>query len=183
MKIEESIVINRSPDDVFAFLAVRDNDPVWMAAVVESEWLDPSARLGVGRRGRMAMKMFGRRTEYVDEVTAYEHGRRIAHRTVEGPFQLNTACLCEPVGDACRTTVVAETEKMFGRVIDPLVAKLMRRGFNADLVTLKEILEANAHGRPVAARLDKSPRRPSSVSPDSLAAGTHSTRLSPTRDP
>jgi polyketide cyclase/dehydrase/lipid transport protein len=112
MRIEESIVIKRSPHDVFAFLAVRDNDPVWMAAVVESEWLDPSARLGVGRRGRMAMKMFGRRTEYVGEVTAYEHGRRIAHRTVEGPFQLNTACLCEPAGDPCRTAQALPSHAM-----------------------------------------------------------------------
>lgn len=89
MRVEESIVINRSPDDVFAFLAVRSNDPVWMSAVVESEWLEPSAILAIGRRGRMAMKMFGRRTEYVDEVIAYEPGRQIAHQTIEGPFALN----------------------------------------------------------------------------------------------
>jgi uncharacterized protein YndB with AHSA1/START domain len=151
MRVEESIVINRSPDDVFAFLAVRDNDPVWMAAVVESEWLDSSATLGVGRRGRMAMKMFGRRAQYIDEVTTYVPGRRIAHRTIEGPFELDTACLCEPAGGGCRTTVVAEAERMFGRLLDPLVAKLMRRGFKADLAKLREILEADAHGRPLAA--------------------------------
>jgi uncharacterized protein YndB with AHSA1/START domain len=151
MRIEASIVINRPPDDVFAFLAVRDNDPVWMAAVVESEWLDASASPGIGRRGRMAMKMLGRRTEYVDQVTAYERGRQIAHRTVEGPFQLSTACLCEPAGDACRATVIAEADRMLGRMIDPLVARLMRRGFEADLAKLKQILEANAHDRPVAA--------------------------------
>jgi uncharacterized membrane protein len=154
VRVEESIVINRSPDDVFAFLAVRNNDPVWMSAVVESEWLDPSASLAVGRRGRMAMKMFGRRREYVDEVTTYEPGRQIAHRTVEGPLQLNTACLCEPAGNACRTTVVVEAERMFGtfgRLVDPLIAKLMRRGFKADLAKLKEILEASTQDRPVAA--------------------------------
>ena len=157
MRIEESIVINRSPDDVFAFLAVRNNDPVWMAAVVESEWLDPSASPGIGSRGRMAMKMFGRRAEYVDEVTTYEPGRQIAHRTIEGPFDLNTACLCEPARGGCRATVVAESERMFGRLLDPLVATLMRRGFKADLAKLKEILEADAHGRPLAAETRHGP--------------------------
>src|SRR5680860_1476944 len=98
MKVEESIIINRSPDDVFAFLTARNNDPVWMAAVIESEWLDlaagdTDAPMRVGRRGRMVMKNMGRRQEYVDEVTDYQPGRRIAHRTVEGPIQLNTACL------------------------------------------------------------------------------------------
>jgi Polyketide cyclase / dehydrase and lipid transport len=148
MRVEETIVINRSPDDVFAFLAVRKNDPVWMAAVVESEWLDPSDSPGVGRRGRMAMKMFGRRMEYIDQVTTYEPGREIAHRTIEGPFELNTACLCEPADEGCRTTVVAEAERLLGgvgRLLDPLVARLMSRGFKADLAKLKEILEANAY--------------------------------------
>lgn len=160
MRVEESIVINRSPDDVFAFLAVRNNDAVWMSAVVESEWLDPSASLAVGRRGRMAMKMFGRRTEYVDEVTTYEPGRQIAHRTVEGPLQLNTSCICEPAGSTCRTTVVAEVERMFGRfgrVVDPLIGKLMSRGFKRDLAKLKEILEARAQDLPVAAEARHGP--------------------------
>jgi hypothetical protein len=151
MKIEESIIINRSPEDVFAFLAVRKNDPVWMAAVVESEWLNPVARdtdapMGVGRRGRMVMKNMGRRQEYVDEVTDYEPGRRIAHRTVEGPIQLNTACLTEPASDGCRATVVGETDNFiggpFGKLANPIVARLVSRGFRADLVKLKDILEA-----------------------------------------
>jgi hypothetical protein len=151
MRIEESIVINRSPKDVFSFLAARRNDPVWMAAVVESRWLEPSGNPGVGRRGRMAMKTFGRRMEYLDEVTTYEPGRQIAHRTIEGPIDLNTACLCEPADGGCRTTVVAEADKILARPLDPLLARLMRRGFRADLAKLKQILEAGAHDRgPVA---------------------------------
>lgn len=157
MRIEESIVINRSPDDVFAFLAVRDNDPVWMSAVLESEWLDGAGPVALGRRGRMAMKMFGRRIEYVDEVTAYEPGRQIAHRTIEGPFDLNTACLCEPADGGCRVTVVAEADRMVGRILDPLVASLIRRGFSADLSKLKAILEADADGRPLAAETRRRP--------------------------
>lgn len=32
MKIEESIIINRTPDEVFAFFEVRANDRRWMAS-------------------------------------------------------------------------------------------------------------------------------------------------------
>jgi hypothetical protein len=32
---------------------------VWMASVTESEWLDPAAPMGVGRRGRMVMNAMG----------------------------------------------------------------------------------------------------------------------------
>ena len=117
MKIEESVIIHRPPEDVFAFLAIRSNDAVWMASVVESAWLDadaghPAAAIGVGRRGRMIMKVPGRRAEFIDEVTEYEPGRRIAHRTVEGPIPLRIACICEPAGDACRATVVGEVDRL-----------------------------------------------------------------------
>lgn len=151
MKIEESIIINRSPEDVFAFLEVRTNDAAWMASVVESEWLNqpaavPAAPIGVGRRGRMVMKLAGRRAVFIDEVTEYERGNRIAHRTVNGPIPLTTACICEPAGDGCRTTVVGATERLpgglFGRIAAPVVAAGLRRGFRSDLARLKHILES-----------------------------------------
>ena len=154
MKIEESIIIiNRRPEDVFAFLEVRSNDAAWMAAVVESEWLDGTtdlpAPIGVGRRGRMLLKLPGRQAEFIDEVTEYEPGRRIAHRTVNGPMPLNTACLCEPAGDGCRATVMGATERLpgglLGRAAAPLVSMVMRRGFKADLVRLKRILESDGY--------------------------------------
>ena len=52
--------------------------------------------------------------EYVDEVTDYEPGRRIAHRTVEGPIQLSTACLTEPAGEGCRARVIGEADNFIG---------------------------------------------------------------------
>ena len=124
-----------------------------MAAVVESEWLDGTtdlpAPIGVGRRGRMLLKLPGRQAEFIDEVTEYEPGRRIAHRTVTGPIPLNTACICEPAGDGCRATVMGATERppgwLLGRAAAPLVTMVMRRGFKADLVRLKRILESEGY--------------------------------------
>jgi len=151
MNVQESVIIRRRPEEVFAFLEVRSNDAAWMTSVVESEWLtettaDLAAPIGIGRRGRMVMRLPGRRAEFIDEVTEYEPGRRIAHRTVNGPFPLNTACICEPAGDGCRATVVGATERLpgglFGRIAAPLVTKVIRRGFKADLARLKKILES-----------------------------------------
>ena len=151
MKIEESIIIERTPEDVFGFLEERSHDSAWMAAVIDSQWLDatsadPTASIEVGRRGRMLLKFPGRKAEeFIDEVTVYEPGRRIAHRTIEGSIPLNTACICEPVGDACRATVVGDTKRLpggfFERLAAPLVTRAIRRGFKADLARLKKILE------------------------------------------
>lgn len=155
-RIAESIVIKRPSDEVFAFLETRSNDPLWMVSVLESQWLDPcgtdrAGATAVGRRGRMVMKIQGRPVEFLDEVTEYEPGRRIAHRTVEGPFPLNTACLCEPAEDGCRATVVGEAERLvpgvFGVLIEPFVAWSIRRSFKADLARLKTILEGETADR------------------------------------
>lgn len=148
VRIAESTIIDRSPEDVFAYLAVRSNDAVWMGSVVESDWLDPAAPLAVGRRGRMVMKTMGRRSEYIDEVTEYEPGRRVSHRTVEGPIQLDSACITEPAAGGCRMTLVAETDTFvggpFAKLVNPLVAKAVRRGFRADLARLKDLLQLEA---------------------------------------
>ena len=147
MRVEESIFINRPPQAVFGFLSVRSNDSMWMASVIESEWLDPTAPMGVGRRGRMVMNAMGRR-EFLDAVTEYEPGRRIAHRSVAGPMQILTACIAEPAGTGCRATVRYEAERLpggvVGRLTAPLTARIVRRTFRADLARLRDILEAEA---------------------------------------
>jgi len=85
--------------------------------------------------------------EFVDEVTDYQPGRVVAHRTVDGPFPLNTACLCDPTPDGCRATVVGEADQpiggVFAPIVEPFVARGVRRGFKADLARLKTILEAD----------------------------------------
>ena len=146
MHVEESVTVRRPAAVVFSYLEERTHDSEWMVSVSESEWLDPAQQIGVGRRGRMVMKVMGRRAEYVDEVSEYVPGRRIAHRTIEGPLPLSTACICEPVDGGCRVTVLGETERapggrVLGPLIAPVVARVVRRGFREDLARLKTVLE------------------------------------------
>jgi uncharacterized membrane protein len=152
-RIEESLVINRPCDEVFAYLEDRANDPEWMVSVRESHWLDTGGTgvpgpTGIGRRGRMVMRIRGREVEFIDEVAEYEPGRRIGHRTIQGPFPLNTACLCEPASGGCRATVVGEADRFvrgpFGPLVEPFIARAVRRGFRSDLARLKRILESSA---------------------------------------
>jgi len=147
MKVEESITIDRPPEEVFDFFADRSNDPVWMASVYESEWLDPDAPMAVGRRGRMLMGAMGRR-EFTDVVTEYEPGRRVGHRSVSGAMEIYTACTAEQAGQGCRATVVYDPVRlpggMLGRLTAPLTSRIVRRNFRADLARLKDILEEKA---------------------------------------
>jgi magnesium-protoporphyrin O-methyltransferase len=93
----------------------------------------------------MVIKIFGRRNMFIDEVTEYVPGRRIAHRTIEGPFPLNTACICEPAEHGCLATVVGELDRVpggwIGRLATPFVRRIIQHGFKADLARLKALLE------------------------------------------
>lgn len=145
MRVEQSTVILRSADEVFTFLENRANDMAWMTSVMQSEWLDAGGTPRVGRRGRMVIKILGRRTKFVDEVTAYVPGRRIAHRTIEGPLSLTTACMCEPAEHGCLATVVGELDRIpggwVGRLAAAFVGRIIQHGFKADLARLKALLE------------------------------------------
>jgi magnesium-protoporphyrin O-methyltransferase len=87
---------------------------------------------------------------FLDEVTDYVPGRRIAHRTVEGPLPLNTACICEPAEHGCLASVGGELDRLpggwLGRLTAPFVGRIIRHGFTADVGRLKALLEAPPAG-------------------------------------
>lgn len=151
MRVEESLVIERSPEDVFAFFDDRANDQRWLSSVTESQWLDPQETTRVGRRGRSVMDVMGRR-EFADVVTRYVPGRMVEHRQVSGPIVMDTACFAEPHGTGCRVTITYEPKRFPGGPIGwlaaPFALKRVRRMYRGDLARLKEVLE---EGEPTAA--------------------------------
>lgn len=144
MKIQESIVIKRAPEDVFAFFDDRGNDHRWMSSVIDSQWLDPHESTGVGRRGRAVMNVMGRR-EFNDEVTRYVPGRLVEHRQVSGPVVMDTSCIAEPHEKGCLASVTYEPKRfpggVFGWLVAPFAVRSVRRMYRADLARLKEALE------------------------------------------
>jgi uncharacterized membrane protein len=144
MRIEESIVINRPHEEVFAFFDQRGNDSRWMGSVVESEWLDSGESTRLGRKGRMVMDVMGRKV-FEDVVVEYEPGRRVGHRSVSGDMVVYSACHAEPVPEGTCATVVNEPERLpggpLGALLSPFVGWAIRRNIKSDLVRLKQLLE------------------------------------------
>lgn len=145
MKIEESIVVGRPPEEVFAFFDDRRNDSRWMDTVVSSEWVDDRHETALGRRGRMVMRA-PRLTEFEDEVIEYESGRRVGHRSVSDSMVIRTACLADPAPEGTRATLVFEPEQLpggpFSWLVAPFVARSVRRDYRRALSRLKQLLEA-----------------------------------------
>lgn len=145
-RIEESIVIDRSPEDVFAFVTDAANDTKWQSDVVESEWLDDE-ETGPGRRMRGVNRFLGKKLEFVGEITTWDPPKQAAFKTVEGPFNYEGEYRVEPQDGGCRVTLTGEAESLggvFGKLSDPIVAKMYGRQVRADLGNLKDIMESGA---------------------------------------
>jgi ribosome-associated toxin RatA of RatAB toxin-antitoxin module len=145
-RIEESIAIDRAPEDVFAYVTDVGNDAIWQSGVEESRWLDED-EIRVGRRAEQVSRFLGKRLRFVTEVTAWDPPKQASVKTVEGPFSYEGTYRCEPEGDGCVFTIFGETPGMggfFGKLADPLVIKMYARQFRSDMGTLKDLLEHEA---------------------------------------
>jgi carbon monoxide dehydrogenase subunit G len=143
-RVEEEIVIDRPPEDVFAFVTDPENDREWVSTAVERQ-REKEGPIGVGSRIRAVDKFLGRRIESTLEVTEHEPNTRSAIR-LEGPISASGTYVLEPENGRTRFRWVLDAEAglgglYLGRVTDPLVTFIFRRRIRSDLRRLKGALE------------------------------------------
>jgi ligand-binding SRPBCC domain-containing protein len=144
MHVEESAVINRPPQEVFDYVANRENLPKWSSPILEVQKHTRGPLTEVGARYTTVAKALGRRFQTPFEVTVHDPPRRHTDTSRGGPFpQEYTHIFQEVEGGRTRLTEVTEGEPGgFFRLVGPLLEASGRRQFRADLETLKDLLEA-----------------------------------------
>jgi uncharacterized membrane protein len=143
-KVETSTVINRPVEEVFAVVSNPENYPKWISSSVEVKMA--SGRLiGVGTTFRPVVKFLGRQIESETEITEYEPNRRYVEKSISGPFPVENSLTFERVEGGTRVslTTVAEPGGFF-KLAEPLLMSIVKHQFEADLVTLKDLMEAGA---------------------------------------
>ena|SRR5215210_1018275 len=140
---EHSVVIDRPIEEVFAYLTDANNDSLWQASTLETEQTSEGP-VGVGTIYRSVSKFLGRTIETTLEVTEHEPPRKQCIRATSGPIPAAGCYLLEPAdGGSTRFTQTLEAEVGgFFRLAEPLVARAFRRQMQADMATLKDLLEA-----------------------------------------
>lgn len=140
---EHSVVIRRPIEEVFAFASDPNNDALWESTTLEAEQTSDGP-LGVGATFRNTTKFLGRRFDTSYELTEYEPPRKQCYRVTSGPITGVVCYLFEPSEDGgTRLTQTFEAEVGgFFRLAEPLVARVIRRQMEADMETLKDLLEA-----------------------------------------
>ncbi len=141
---EHTGVIDRSIEEVFAFVTDPNKDPLWHASTLEAEQTSEGP-VGVGTTYRIVLKFLGRRIETTYEIIEYEPPHKHCVRITSGPIPAVGCLLLEPTdGGSTRLTQTLDRGELgfFFRLAEPLVRRAINRQSEADLATLKDLLEA-----------------------------------------
>lgn len=147
--VEESVFINRPPEEVFQFLTKTENIPIWDSSVLQAEQVG-DAPVGLGTRSRGTSKVLGRQFDWVTENVHFDSPKQSVIRSVEGKFGFTISNVLEPEESGTRLTYRLEVDSgmggFFGKIADPLVQKAHARTIRANLDTLADLLTEHPGG-------------------------------------
>lgn len=107
LRTEHSARIDRSVDEVFAFVTAVENDLRWQPEIQEVTVTSPGP-LGVGSTFREVRTVGGRGMEWEMRITAFEPPRRICIESVKGTLPYKGCRTFEPVPGGTRIVETSE---------------------------------------------------------------------------
>ncbi len=143
LEFHSTVTIARPREEVYAYLVDPDTQIVWQSGLQEfdADWGDEPK---VGDRARGTVKVAGKKVRWVTETTEAKRPERIAFRSVESPFPFEMSYTLVDSGGSTevRNDGFGETlGGFFGKLADPLVARMYQRDMNSNLANLKAIME------------------------------------------
>jgi uncharacterized protein YndB with AHSA1/START domain len=142
--IREVIDVDRSPEDVYAYVTDPSHLPEWQLSAVSAERLDEGP-LHTGSRVRVTRRLGTRQVpmtvEYTEHAPPYSWGLR----GIDGPVRPRVHGEIEPLDEGRRSRVTVELDfegHGMGKLFVPLVARPQaRKELPRDEQLLKDLLE------------------------------------------
>jgi uncharacterized protein YndB with AHSA1/START domain len=137
---EVTIHLNRPVEQVFAFLADTGKVSTWQSNLIELEPLTEGP-LRLGSRFREIRRLGRRDSEIQGQVTAFEPNKRLETKTTTKP-EVTVSYAFEPENGGTRLRyrfILLSTGIM--RLLEPLIARSIKKESESDFETLKRILE------------------------------------------
>ena len=140
VKFEISTHINRPVAEVFKYLSDPAKLPEWNTVVEEATPSETPVKLGT----KIAVKarFLGRKIDSPSVVTEYELNKRYTNKS-EKPFALTITNVFEAEGGGTKVVAIFDGEPGgFFKIGEPILARIAKKQFQAQLDTMKELLEA-----------------------------------------
>lgn len=145
MLVEGDIVIERSIEDVFDFVADERNEPRYNPQMTRADKVT-TGPIGVGTKFHSVMTGVGRGADMTIEFTEFDRPRRIAETTQMTNMNINGVLVFEPMPGATRMRWSWDLEPQgFYKLLGPLIHWMGERQERRIWSQLKTVLEA---GRP-----------------------------------
>jgi len=142
--VSTDVVIARPRTAVADYAANPDNAPKWYANIKSVAWRT-APPLEAGSRVAFVAHFLGRRLAYTYEIVDFVPGERLAMRTAEGPFPMETTYTWQPAGDGATRMTLRNRGRPsgFAGLAAPVMERAMRRATTKDLARLKTLLESH----------------------------------------
>jgi uncharacterized protein YndB with AHSA1/START domain len=142
VRFEQTIEIDRPPEDVFAFLTDPGQLSSWQQNTVEV-LRNREGPLTRGERFREVHAALGRRLSSTVEVAEYDPPRAFALKVLDGPMPLDGSWTLEPRQGSTRLHFVGEgATRRLMRPLDGMLSRAVARQFARHHRRLKTVLEA-----------------------------------------
>jgi uncharacterized protein YndB with AHSA1/START domain len=140
-KSEFSIFINRPPEEVFDFYANPANNNQWQGTTQSAAWTSEGSP-GVGSTYKMLVDNFGRQLESLVEVTDWEPPKRLSTRSANGPVLVEGETVIKTQGEGSLVTYTSKISASgLMKLLEGLLSKPFKKQFEANLASLKSVLE------------------------------------------
>jgi len=140
IKAESSIVINKPPAEVFAFVTNSDNTTKWQNGV-ETVIPDGPSNV-VGSKYTEVRKFMGQEMKSVLEITAFEQDSKWAAKVLDGPVLYTVTATFTPEGTGTKMNTSVEGEpKGFFKIAGGMLESQLTKSLQEDAGRLKKLLE------------------------------------------
>jgi uncharacterized protein YndB with AHSA1/START domain len=138
---EVTIHLNRSVEQVFAFLMDTGKLSTWQSNLIKMEKITEGP-LRAGSRFKEVRRLGRKESEIQAEITAFEPNKRFETKTLSKPqVTVSYSFEAENGGTRLKHKFVMFTSGLM-RLLEPLIAGSIKKESESDFETLKRILES-----------------------------------------
>jgi uncharacterized membrane protein len=153
LKVKQSVVINLPAEDSFTYVSDLENLVEWSSIVIAVKKTS-QGEMQIGTTWRVTIRFLGRWLENTYVVVEWEAGRQITLKSTSGitpcHFSFTFESLAGGKTNLLREAVInLSIKRGFMDVAEPVLASVLSRQIEHDLLTLKDLLEARITYPPV----------------------------------
>ena len=143
IRIESSVWIHCSPEEVFAYITNFENNPNWQSGMIDARFTsDPP--LAVESTYIQVAKFMGRRVDSEFVVVACEPGHMVKITTTSGSFPVTVIRSVEASESGSLVKAIVEGDASgFFKIAEPFMRRMVKRSVDSDYKRLKLLLESN----------------------------------------